>query len=400
MSNTNLINDIVLPDSMVILRNNTAILNSIGAHYDDQYQFRGAKEGSTVNLRTAQEFSVRETMTANVQDVEQKSVPLARTVVRGIDMKYSSAELTQDVEGFKKYRLTPAMATLGAKIDAYIYEVAAKACYQAVTIPATNLDVADVLAAGVRLDDLGAAPRDGQRMFVSSPQGMADIIGDTKGLFNNAASLSKNYTDGTISVPTLGFNFASSPNVYTHTTGGYNADYVVQAAPVSGATTLAVDTGTGTILVGDIFTINSVFEVNPLTKASTGRLKQFTVTTADAGGAGTVTLNVTPAIISEGPYQNVDSLPAISDVVAFMGTRLTQYKQAMAFHPNAISAGFCDLETPTKGVVDSGRMVEDGVSISVVQWFDGINRQEYLRFDVLFGAVLSEPRSAVRLYQP
>jgi len=50
--------------------------------------------------------------------------------------------------------------------------------------------------------------------------------------------------------------------------------------------------------------------------------------------------------------------------------------------------------------VDSGRMVEDGVSISVVQWFDGINHQEYLRFDVLFGAVLSEPRSAVRLYQP
>jgi hypothetical protein len=228
---------------------------------------------------------------------------------------------------------------------------------------------------------------------------MADIIGDTKGLFNNATSLSKNYTDGTISVPTLGFNFGSSPNVYTHTTGAYDANYDVKTAPVSGATTLDVDTGTGTISKGDIFTIDTVFEVNPLTKASTGRLKQFTVTAAQATG-GDVLLAISPAIISTGPYQNVDSLPAVNDDLVFMGVASTVYKQAMAFHPNAISVGFCDLETPTKGVVDSGRMVEDGVSISVVQWFDGINRQEYLRFDVLFGAVLSEPRSAVRIYQP
>ena len=57
-----------------LFRNNTAILKSIGTHYDDTYASRGAKAGSTVtvNLRTAQEFSVRETMTANVQDVDTK----------------------------------------------------------------------------------------------------------------------------------------------------------------------------------------------------------------------------------------------------------------------------------------------------------------------------------------
>jgi len=398
MSNTNLINDIVLPDSMVILRNNTAILNSIGAHYDDTYQFRGAKAGSTVNLRTAQEFSVRETMTADVQDVEQKSVPLARTVVRGIDMKYSSAELTQDVEGFKKYRLTPAMATLGAKIDAYIYQVAVQSCYQAVDLPATGLDVDDVLNAGVQLDNMGAAPRDGSRMFVTSPKGMKQIISDTKGLFNNATSLSKNYTDGTISVPTLGFNFASSPNVSSHTCGARNTAYVVTSAPAEGATSLVVTTGASAATVGDIYEVAGVYEVNPLTKVSTGNLKRFVVTTAYTGGAGTMA--VSPAVYSTGPYQNVDALPQVDAAITFLGTLSTAYTQSLAFHPNAISAGFCDLETPTKGVVDSGRLVEDGVSISVVQWFDGINRQEYLRFDVLFGAVLSEPRSACRVYIP
>jgi len=398
MSNTNLINDIVLPDSMVLLRNNTAILNSVGAHYDDSYKFHGAKAGQSVNLRTAQEFTVRETMTADVQDVEQKSVPLTRSVIRGIDMKYSSAELTQDVEGFKQYRLKPAMATLGAKIDNYIYNVVADAASQTITIPATNLDVDDVLSAGVHLDDMGAAPRDGQRMFCSSPRGMADIVSDTKGLFNNASSLSKNYDDGTISVPTLGFNFNASPNVSTHTTGGYDANYDVKTVPTSGDKVLDVDTGTGTIKKGDIFTIDSVYEVNPLTKESTGNLKEFVVTADSAGGD--VNLAIEPAMISEGPYQNINELPAVNDDLVFTGVASTSYKQALAFHPNGIAVGFCDLETPTKGVVDSGRLVEDGVSISVVQWFDGINRQEYLRFDVLFGAAVTEYRSVVRVYQP
>ena len=113
---------------------------------------------------------------------------------------------------------------------------------------------------------MGAAPRDGERMFCSSPQGMADIIGDAKSLFHDASALSKNYTDGTISVPTLGFNFASSPNVYTHTCGTYDANYDVAAVPASGATTLDVDTGTGTILVGDILPLIVFMKLIPLPK--------------------------------------------------------------------------------------------------------------------------------------
>ena len=398
MSNTNLINDIVLPESMVVLRNNTAILNSIGAHYDDTYKYKGAKAGAAVNLRTAQEFSVRETMTADVQDVEQKEIALTRSVIRGIDMKYSSAELTQDVEGFKQYRLKPAIATLAAKIDAYIYETVSDQFYQGVTLPVTNLDVDDVLDAGVLLDNMGAAPRDGSRVLVSTPGGHKDIVSSAKALFNASGPLSKNYTDGVITVPQLGFNFISSPNASTHTTGGYDANYDVASIPTEGSNTLAVDTGSGTIKKGDIFTIDSVYEVNPLTKQSTGRLKQF-VNTADSAG-GTVNLTIEPAMISTGPYQNIDSLPAVNDDLVFLGTASTAYPQALAFHPNAIACGFCDLETPTKGVVDSGRLVEDGVSISVVQWFDGINRQEYLRFDVLFGVAVPEARSGVRLYTP
>jgi len=337
-------------------------------------------------------------MTANVQDVAQKSIPLARSVVRGIDMKYSSAELTQDVEGFKQYRLKPALATLAAKIDSYIYETVSDQIYQAVTLPVTNLDVDDILEAGEILDNMGAAPRDGSRICTLSPKGMRQMVSDTKGLFNPSDSLSRNYKDGIISLPTLGANFISSANVSSHTVGSQDGNYVVTSAPAEGAVELIVKTGTGTVKKGDIYTVADVYEVNPLTKASTGRLKQFVVTADSAGG--NVTLATSPAIYAAGQYQNVDALPVADAAVTFLGTLSTVYRQGLLCHPNAFAVGFCDLETPTKGVVDSGRMVEDGVSISVVQWFDGVNRQEYLRFDVLFGVAVPEPRAACRIYIP
>ena len=48
MANTNLINDIVLPDSMVTFRNNSVITNALKPHYDDTYQQYGAKAGQTM----------------------------------------------------------------------------------------------------------------------------------------------------------------------------------------------------------------------------------------------------------------------------------------------------------------------------------------------------------------
>jgi hypothetical protein len=121
--NTNLINDVVLPDSMVTFRNNSVITNALKPHYDSTYEAFGAKAGQTINLRTHQEFSVREdTLNIDVQDVEQKSTALTRSKIFGVDIKYSDAELTQDVDGFMEYRVAPAMATLAAKVDSYVYE--------------------------------------------------------------------------------------------------------------------------------------------------------------------------------------------------------------------------------------------------------------------------------------
>ena len=398
MANTNLINDIVLPDSMVTFRNNSVITNAIRPHYDDTYEFHGAKAGQSINLRTHQEFTVRtDSLNIDVQDVEQKSVALTRSKIFGVDFRYTDAELTQDVDGFMEYRVAPAMATLAAKVDQYVYETVSDGVNQGVALPVTNIDSDDILNAGVQLD-LASAPRDGQRTVVLNPKGMKQIVSSSSGLFNNATNISQQYNDGIVKVDSLGFKFGMSQNVSTHTTGGYDANYDVATVPSSGDTTLDVDTGTGTIKKGDIFTIAGVNSVDKLTKADTGELAQFVVTADSAGG--TVTLAMTPAIISEGQYQNVTALPALNDAIVFLGTASTAYPQALAFHPDFAAVGFCDLVMPTdKGVVGA-RKAEDGISMRCLTGFDILTSQQYIRFDVLMGAVVVEPSMASRIYTP
>ena len=395
MANTTLINDIVMKEGVRVFRNNTVLTNAIKPQYDDSYQFKGAKAGESIRIETPQEFTARETFTADVQDVEQKSVTLTRSVVRGIDIRFSSAEMTQDnVDGFNQNKVAPAMATLAAKVDSYVYETVADEIAQAVTLPVTALDRTDILNAGVKLDN-GLAPRDNQRTVILNPQGMSDVVNDSSGLFNNATNVSQQYSDGIVKVPSMGFNFGMSQNVSTHTTGGFDANYAVKTASSSGDETLDVDTGTGTINKGDVITIDTVFEVNALTKQSTGKLKQFVVTADSAGGD--VVLSISPAIISEGQYQNVDSLPAVNDAVTVLGTASTAYPQGLAFHPSFAAIGFCDLNCP-RSAVWGARKVEDNISVRCIEWYDGVNDQEYLRFDVLFGVKVVIPRYAARIY--
>lgn len=399
MANTNLINDIVLPGSLVNFRNNSVITNAIKPHYDDSYKFNGAKAGQAINLRTHQEVTVREdTFNMAVQDMEQKSVPLVRSKVFGVDISYTDAELTQDVDGFLEYRVKPIMSTLAAKVDAYVYSQLALKVPNTVTLPVTNIDSDDILLAGVYLDN-ASAPRDGSRMVVLNPLGMKQLVSSSAALFNNAKNISQQYTDGIVSLPSLGFNFGMSQNVSSLTTGARNASYVVNAPPVNGATTCTIQTGTGSLVVGDSFTFDNVFEVNKMTKASTGVLKKFVVTAASAGGSSTLTFF--PAIISSGQYQNVTALPIATAAVLFTGTASTAYPQAMAFHPDFAAIGFCDLEAPAKGSGAIGsRMVEDGVSMSVVTGYDIRTRQQYMRWDILMGVALVEPSLACRIYTP
>jgi len=343
---------------------------------------------------TPKEYTVREGKQITVQNDEERAVTISKSIQRGVDLKFSSAELTQDISLLSKTKIAPAMATLAAYWDNYCLNEAIQEVYQAVTLPVTNLDRVDILNAGVKLDN-GCAPRDSSRCVILNPQGQADVVGDLSGLFQSSDKIAAQYNDGEMGTA-LGFKFKMSQNVASLTQGTANTSYVVASGiATDGGSTVDVETGTGTFKAGDIFTIAAVNSVNPLTKVSTGQLQDFTVTTASAGG--TATLTVTPKFELTGPYQNIDALPVAAAVVVTKGTLSNNYPRNIAFHPGFAAFATADLDLPG-GTQYSGRKVEDGLSMRLVADYDVKTDDTYYRFDILGGYKTIIPRWGCWIY--
>jgi hypothetical protein len=90
---------------------------------------------------------------------------------------------------------------------------------------------------------------------------------------------------------------------------------------------LAITVTSGTVKVGDAFTIAGVNNVHPITKIDTGQLKTFRVVGIVSGAGGTGTVQITPAIISgqgatdaELAYKNVTATPAAGAAITWLNT--------------------------------------------------------------------------------
>jgi hypothetical protein len=200
----------------------------------------------------------------------------------------------------------------------------------------------------------------------------------------------------------------SSQNVQTHTAGTRgNLGYIKGA---SQTTTWASTKTTGTMSLttdgwsasvtfteGDVFTIDAVYAVNPVTKATLPHLQQFAVRTATAAeGGGTATLTISPPIITSGAFQTVSAAPADDATITVMGTASTGYAQNLVFQKGAFGLVMVPLVKPP-ATTDVGRRSYKGVSVRVIPYYDGTNDVASWRLDVLYGVKAIDPRLATRL---
>ena len=228
-----------------------------------------------------------------------------------------------------------------------------------------------------------------------------DLVDALKTLFQDGSAISKQYKEGAMG-RAAGFDFYENTLLPSHTSGveGGLGNYLVNNADASNTDasnltvgSLIVDTGTKTITEGDVFTIANVYEVNPESKNSNGVLKQFVVL-ANAAGAGT--LSISPTIITSGPYQNVNSVPANNAALTFAGAASTAYKQSLLFQKGFACIAFADLVLP-KGTQMASRRVFDGVSMRLVQDYDVVKDRILTRIDVLYGFKVLRPQLACKL---
>lgn len=392
MSSTILTDLKITRAALAILHQKLNFIGSINRQYDDSFAKTGAKIGDSLKIRMPNQYTVTTGKTLDVQDTVETNQTLTVATQKGVHTTFSSAELTMSLDDFSDRVLEPAMSTLAAAIEADAMSMYANVSN---SVWGSSATYADVLAGRV-LMQRGLAPLN-NRTANLTPQDMADIVSDTKALFNDQNQIGKQYREGYMG-KAAGYEFMENTLWPNHTTGGEDAAYVVNTSTgiTSGSATVAVTAGTGTLVAGDVLTIAGVYSVHPETKSSTGVLQQFVVTANYAGGAGNITVSPTP--VTSGATQNVTIVSAgASKAVVVAGTASTAYTTSLLYQKDAFTFVTADLVMP-QGVDMARREVMDGISLRLVRDYDINNDMFPCRIECLYGYKTLRPDYATRLH--
>ena len=407
MANTLLTISMITREALRVLENNLTFTKYVRRDFDDSFGRAGAKIGTVLNIRKPARYAGRTGQGLSIEDATETQVPLVLTTQQGVDIAFTSQDLALSIDDFSDRFIRPAIANIANHIDFDGMQQYLNV-FNTIGTPGTVPNaLLTYLQAGQRLDE-EAAPRDNLRSLVISPAMQATIIDTLKGLFQESTEIARQYEEGTMG-RSIGMKWSMDQNVGVNVMGNYG---ILQPTfTLAGSTSTSFVTGnwtvtTSTLLKGNVFTIGSgatgCFAVNTQSKQSTGALRQFVVTAnATASGGGAMTVSVSPAVVTSGPFQNVTAFPqngATINVLGGLGAANVSSPQALAFHKDAFALGSADLPLP--GGVDMAARVADkqlGLSIRLVRAYD-INTDRFpTRTDLLYGWATLYPELACRV---
>jgi hypothetical protein len=120
MANLNLTPDMITDEALAILHQKLNFVGNIITEYDSDFAEEGAKIGSTLRIRQPIQYGTGTgaTMaTGTGADTSQTSTTLTISSQRHVPMRFTSKEMTLDIDKFSERHIEPAMAVLAAKIE-------------------------------------------------------------------------------------------------------------------------------------------------------------------------------------------------------------------------------------------------------------------------------------------
>jgi len=400
VSNQILTIDMITAKALEIYENELVVTRNVNRQYDDSFAVSGAKIGTTLRIRLPDRALVTDGAALEVQEENQQYTTLTVSSQKHIGLNFTTAEMTMKLDQFADLILKPRISQLAASVDADVCQRAYKQIYQSVGTPGTTPASSLVLLqAQQKLNESAATMT--QRYGTVNPAANAALVEGMKGLFNPVGTVSNYFKTGMFGQGVLGYDeFAMSQSIPVHTTGDWGTGITSTGTlSTQGQATLPISfTGSSkTWKEGDVFTISSVYAVNPQTRQSTGSLQQFVVT-ADTSGSSTATLNISPPIYTaSNALATVDSFPQAGATVTMLGSASSQYAQNLVYQKNAITFATADLLMP-QGVDMASRQVHNGISMRIVRQYDINNDRMPCRVDVLYGSNVIRAPGAARIW--
>lgn len=409
MSNNLLTISKITNEALMVLENELTFTSEVDRNYDDQFAVVGAKIGNTVNVRRPGRFIGTTGPALNVEDFNETSVPVTLSTQFHVDTQFTTQDLALSLDMFSDRVLKPAVAAIANKIDYDGLSTAASNTANIVGTPGTPPSgLITYLTAGAYLDAEGA-PRDGRRSCIVEPFTGATIVDSLKGLFVPSDIIGDQYRKGLMGRDSAGMNWKMDQNVISHTFGSFAGTAVCNTSTATGfltsgwastSTISITSTGAVALKAGDVITIDGVYAVNPQNRQAYGsnKLRNFVVTANASGTGATFNVTVSPAVITDGQFQNVSIPSPASSAVNFYNKTGAVSPQNIVMHRNAFTLAVADLELP-EGVHFAGRASDKdiGLSMRVVRQYTINNDSIPTRLDVLYGWAPLYPELACRV---
>lgn len=374
---------------------------------------QGVILGQQLAVRLPFQYVGRKGATMNAENSVQRYATLSVVNQRGVDINFTSVERAMQLNNFEEQVLEPAMAKVAALLE---LDVTSLVNQVPKFVGAYNTPVSfqTVLQAERFLTET-LAPEDDRRTLTANPQASYEFVLDNKGLFNPQASVSDEWLEGVLADKVAGFVAFRNTKLPPHLVGVVTGSTPVVNGAGQGnsgignqfvtSTTLNTNgwnSGATTLNAGDVITIAGVNDVDPESKVSLGRLKQFVVNTTISDTSGAIAVNISPGIIYGGGYQNVDSIPATGAAITVMGAAPAAIsgqtvKQSLGWYRDAIVFANPPMLDLSQLVKFTAQESFEGYNIRFAQQWDPNNDLLPARLDTISGEVLAYPELAVRL---
>lgn len=401
MANSLLTINMITRESVRLWKNSNAFLQNVDMQYDDSFAVNGAKIGTSLRIRLPNDFTVVTGPALQVQDTAEQSTTLVLATQKHVDVGYNTQERTMSLDDYSKRVLAPMVNNLAGAVALDLMSgVEGGICNMVANQDSASSIITPnqqtYLRAGANLS-LNSAPNSARKV-VNSPDTQATVVSTLSGLLNPQSEISSQYLTGKM-YDALGFVWMEDQTTLAHTNGTLAQGSATVAGAGQTGLALTVNALANGLNIGDIITIAGVYQVNRITKQTTGKLRQFVVT-ANVN-ANAVSIPIYPAIVpavggQPVQYQTVTASPvdgaAVNPALGLVAS--TQYTKNFAYAPEAVALATADLEMPMH-VHETARENFDGVSMRMVtDYFIG-NDSLITRLDVLYGYLWIRPEWAV-----
>lgn len=198
--------------------------------------------------------------------------------------------------------------------------------------------------------------------------------------------------------------------------GAQNVDYLTVKDNPGMSQTYSMKglTNTNTAKAGEVFTIAGTFAYDWRNQQTLPYLQQFTILSDVTFTGTTATFTISPAIIVpntdvagagtvqatkdvNSAFATVNSVPANSAAITWVGAASTTYRVRSAWHKRAIALVSARLQMPFTGIASYAVDPETGISIRYWRGSDITTGAHVHRWDMIYGAACMDPFLGARL---